>query len=768
MGRIYEEDALNQHTCHHVCAWFSIVCRLTQLFLGKRAGGSGGDYGQAIAVDSEGNSFITGYFEGTADFGGTELVSTGGSDIFIAKISPNGDWLWVKQAGGTAWDYGYGIAVNSAGACYVTGAFVGTASFGDTSLESEGLADIFVTKLDSDGTWLWADNFGYSNHDRGFGIGVDSSGNCYITGEVYYSSRVCIFIGKWNSTGSQQWWDYGYPSSGASPNSSGRGIAVSGSGDCFITGRFDRNIQFGTGGNQVSLTGSGSDDICIAKLSTGGTWLWAKSAGGSVRDQGYGIALDGDGDCYATGWFASDPASFGGTSLSPASGKLYVVKLDNSGNWQWATQAGSNAVEQGMSIAADNDGSCYVTGMFSGICSFGDQVIQSNSNSVDIFVANISSSGIWQWAQKAGGASEDHGYGITLDDEANCIVTGYFRGLNASFGSSTFSSSGNQDVFITLLKPVYTYLPLSPLPLQLGDGELVIIEVIEGTGFNSGELGLFPPVNNPDGVDYSFGLFGYGIQSFEITTDLLWGAAYYDEQWHGFQNIGGKIVFLNVDFGSAKGGVPIVLGDEDSTLPVTLSSFTALASGITNVKLNWITETETSVIGYRIYRNTLPSLESALLVSPLIPAQNSSSETTYSYEDRETDGFGTYHYWLQSLDLDDSMWFFGPINITLMPQHESIPTPQLVTTMHSVYPNPFNPNLIIPFYLASKRDVSIQIYNIRGQIVRNLSLGAKDIGFHHISWDGMTDSGTACSSGIYEIVLKAGSQSFHSKAVLLK
>lgn len=752
-----------------LCAFsFHLFAETYNFSWAQKAGGASGDYGQAIAVDASGNCYVTGDFVGTANFGGTALVSAGLSDIFVAKLDPNGNFLWVKQAGGTASDHGYGIAISSTGNCYVTGSFVGTANFGGTTLESAGLADIFVAKLDSEGNWLWVDRFGFSNHDRGFGIGVDSGGNCYATGEIYYSSRTDAFIGKWNSTGTQLWWDYGYPSSGASPNSSGRGIAFSDAGTCYLTGRFDRNIQFGSGMNQVTLTGSGSDDIYIAKINSSGTWNWARNAGGTARDQGYGIALDGEGSCYATGWFASDPADFGGASMSPASGKLFVSKLDSSGSWQWTAQAGSNVVEQGMSIDADSDGNCYVTGMFSGTCNFGSHTIQSNSNSVDIYVAKINPSGTWQWAQKAGGASEDHGYGIALDNEANCYLTGYFRGSNASFGSNSLSSNGNQDIFITKLIPVYTYILLNPMPLQLGDGTLVTIVVLSGAGFNSGELILFPPVNNPDGADYSFGLFGYGIQSFEITTDLLWGAAYFNGQWHSFQNVGGKISFLNVDFGSAKGGVPIVLGDEDSTLPVTLSSFTALASGLTNVKLNWVTETETGVLGYRVYRNSLPSLESALLVSPLIQAQNSSTQTFYSYEDTETDGFGTYHYWLQSIDFNDHTWFFGPTSITLIPETEPVPTPEPVTTMHSVYPNPFNPNLLIPFSLAQKQDVSIRIFNLKGQLVKSISLGSKDTGFHQINWDGITDSGKPCPSGIYEIVLKAGSKSFNSKAVLLK
>ena len=120
----------------------------------NQAGGTNDDTGYSIAVDANGNSYVTGSFFGSATFGTTTLTSSGYEDIFVAKMDNNGNWLWANKAGGTNWDYGYGIAVDANGNSYVTGYFWGNATFGTTTLTSSGQYDIFVAKMDSNGNWL--------------------------------------------------------------------------------------------------------------------------------------------------------------------------------------------------------------------------------------------------------------------------------------------------------------------------------------------------------------------------------------------------------------------------------------------------------------------------------------------------------------------------------------------------------------------------------------------------------------------------------------
>jgi len=148
----------------------------------KQAGGASNDESYNIAVDANGNSYVTGNFTGSATFGSTTLTSSGYNDIFVAKLDINGNWLWAKQAGGTGWDYGFVIAVDDNGNSYVTGYFSGSVTFGTTTLTSSGYEDIFVAKLDRNGNWLWAKKAGGTSDDIGYGIAVDANGNSYVTG----------------------------------------------------------------------------------------------------------------------------------------------------------------------------------------------------------------------------------------------------------------------------------------------------------------------------------------------------------------------------------------------------------------------------------------------------------------------------------------------------------------------------------------------------------------------------------------------------------
>ena len=111
------------------------------------AGGTSADWGNGIAVDSSGNAYVTGTFQGTAAFGNFDLTSQGSYDFFVAKLNSTGSWQWAVEAGGTSGDYGNGIAVDSSGNVYVTGGF-SSAAFGPTNLAANGSKDIFVAYID--------------------------------------------------------------------------------------------------------------------------------------------------------------------------------------------------------------------------------------------------------------------------------------------------------------------------------------------------------------------------------------------------------------------------------------------------------------------------------------------------------------------------------------------------------------------------------------------------------------------------------------------
>src|ERR1022692_4879088 len=156
----------------------------------EKAAGVADEQGNSIAVDSSGNSYVTGYFNSTTiTFGSTTLTTAGGYDIFIAKYNANGNVVWAKRAGGSGDEGGYGIAVDGSGNSYVTGYFNSSSITFDTiTLTGAGGNDMFIAKYDSSGNVMWAKSAGGSNNDIGNGIAVNSSGISYITGNFTSSS----------------------------------------------------------------------------------------------------------------------------------------------------------------------------------------------------------------------------------------------------------------------------------------------------------------------------------------------------------------------------------------------------------------------------------------------------------------------------------------------------------------------------------------------------------------------------------------------------
>ncbi len=180
------------------------------------AGGIDSERGNAITIDNDGNSYVTGQFYDTVTFGSYSLTSSGLYDIFVAKIDSTGTWLWATQAGGSnsdgGWEKGVGIIIDDSANCYVIGYFSDTATFGSYSLISSGFEDIFVAKINENGAWLWASQAGGSLEDGGEGISIDNDRNIYVTGSfkntatfgsysLISSGLHDIFVAKINENG---------------------------------------------------------------------------------------------------------------------------------------------------------------------------------------------------------------------------------------------------------------------------------------------------------------------------------------------------------------------------------------------------------------------------------------------------------------------------------------------------------------------------------------------------------------------------------------
>ena len=194
----------------------------------------------------------------------------------------------------------------------------------------------------------------------------------------------------------------------------------------------------------------------------------------------------------------------------------------------------------------------------------------------------------------------------------------------------------------------------------------------------------------------------------------------------------------------------------DDTLPVQLSSFNGVVSSTGSVNLNWATQSESELLGFSVFRAETQTLQSSSQVSPLIPATNTSNTSYYSYQDEEVFPDHTYYYWLQILDLEGIAQFYGPVIVLCTIQNTGNETPplDLKTGIQSIFPNPgyFQS---IKLYLEKDLDVSLQVYNLKGQKVKSLYHGNKAQGMHSLIWDGTNELGQDLPSGIYFVTFSA-------------
>jgi hypothetical protein len=428
-------------------------------------GGSGDDWGSSIAVDGAGNAYVTGYTHSTeATFpvvGGPDPTFNGAQDVFVAKVNSAGTALvYAGYIGGSDGDWGNGIAVDKAGNAYVTGFTYSTeATFpvvGGPDLTYNGW-DAFVAKVRADGTGLvYAGYIGGSAYDEARGIAVDGAGNAYVTGYTHSTEATFPVVG------------------GPDP------------------------------------TFNGGIDAFVAKVRADGTGLvYAGYIGGSDGDFGNGIAVDGAGNAYVTGYTYSTEATFpivGGPDLTFNGGvDAFVAKVRADGTGLvYAGYIGGVDLDYGYGIAVDKAGNAYVTGYTHSteatfpVVDGPDLTYNGGDSDVDGFVAKVRADGAsLVYAGYIGGSGNDYGAGIAVDGAGNAYVTGYTLSTEATFpivGGPDLTFNGGIDAFVakiaqlTILKQVS---PSGPCAVNFSDLLTYTVQVSTTT---SGALVIYDPV----------------------------------------------------------------------------------------------------------------------------------------------------------------------------------------------------------------------------------------------------------------------------------
>ncbi len=458
----------------------------------KRIGGIGTDYGKDIAVDSSGNIYVTGVFTNTVNFAqswsGIDNKTTAGEhDIFITKINSDGSYGWTKKIGGIGRDNVNGVAVDISGNVYVTGDFEGTVDFaqdwsGTDNKTNAGECDIFITKVNSDGSYGWTKRIGTTGRDVGWDIVVDGNGNAYVTGgfggaNVNFAQDWGITDNKTNAGGAGVWdifitkinldGSYGWTKIiGALSTDVGRGVGVDNSGNIYVTGHFGGTVNFAQDWSGTDNKASaGGQDIFITKVNSGGGYEWTKTIGGLSNDWSVSAVIDSSGNAYVTGKYMNTvnfAQDWSGTDNKTAAGDkdVFIAKVNSDGSYGWTKKIGAIGIDDFFHISVDINSNGYVIGEFENTVNFAQDWSGTDNKTAaggkDVFITKVNSDGSYGWTKTMGGTEDDYGFGVAVDNSINVYVTGFF-GSTVNFaqdwsGTDNKTSAGSVDTFITKIK----------------------------------------------------------------------------------------------------------------------------------------------------------------------------------------------------------------------------------------------------------------------------------------------------------------------------
>jgi len=386
-------------------------------------GGAGADTAVDIGTDSSANIYVAGYFTGTVDSdpgtGVSELTSAGDTDIFVAKYDIDGNYVWAFQIGGTGADRPTAILVESGGDFLLAGYFSLVADFdpgtGTASLASFGGTDAFVARYGPDHFYVKAVSFGGPGAEAANDLARDSAGNIY------------------------------------------------------VTGHFEGTVDFDPGTGTASSSSNASRDIFVSSLAPDGSYRWHFAFGSVQEDAGTAIQAYSNGNFFVAGYFNGsvdfDPGAALNLTNSSGFKDVFLARYSSSGAFLWAGALGGEGNDTvppgGMSL--DGPGNVYLTGSFEGLCDFLptniSATVQSNGGS-DAFIAEYDSTGGYRWAYGAGGAANDGGMRVAVDDSGNIYWTGYFRGTQVDFDLTpdtkyldAAGTGGASDIFLAKYQP---------------------------------------------------------------------------------------------------------------------------------------------------------------------------------------------------------------------------------------------------------------------------------------------------------------------------
>lgn len=455
----------------------------------KRAGGNNADDVFDNTMDLDGNILVTGYFKNTITFGEGEvqLTSAGGADMYIAKYNTDGDLIWALKAGGaTGFDWSNSIAVDTDNNILVTGYFDTQMTFGEggntVTIDAYGDdRDIFVAKYNSDGELIWAFGEGGSENDSGQGISTDQENNVFVVGKfkgtatfdhngtpISFSayggaSDQDAFIAKYNADGDLQW-----------AVQAGRAYGSDGFSSVVI------NPQTGITACGYTMASESVYyyDPYIANYDLSGNLIWSDFPTGISNDSFSELTQDEAGYVYVVGYF-TDAMHIGNETLQLGNldnlTNAFMAKYSPTGSVEWAysfsgtggpTPYGGDLGDQGKAISISPNGYLYVSGYMCGQTTFGNECHQISLDATgqykNIFLAKFNTNADLQWVVETGGGQAQTATSMAIDQDDQVYLSGGYDQM-AQIGETYLSGfdAGYGDIFLCKVLNTETHADFS-------------------------------------------------------------------------------------------------------------------------------------------------------------------------------------------------------------------------------------------------------------------------------------------------------------------
>ncbi len=443
----------------------------------KKINGQANDYVSDIFIDDSSNVYVTGRTKSQVIFEDDNNpitpINYGHTDAFMAKYDKNGNLIWAKQGGSPSPEWGWGITVDKWGYVYCTGELSDTSVFGNDTLISNGDRDVFITKLDPNGNFIWTKHFGSLGIDKGKGITTDNEGNVYVVGfiadvvtvgatTIGTSGVVNSFIVKMDSSG-----NYLKVESIEPKYSSTYKIKSDKKGNLYICGEllYNNNVA---GYPVLGPVGLSWRDAFLAKLDTSLQTQWVNTVAGSFQNLGEDIAIS-DNYVYLTGFYTYTVDANGISMTYNGNGSnaatinaardILITKYKHDGSIIWAKGFGGTGYDYAYGIDVGKNESIYITGVFTDTVMF-DTTQLITDGSKDIFVVKLDSNANVLWAKSQGDVLDEYMFCLSLDQYNNVYCGGTY-GSTQQFDTitmNTFYTNYSGIVLKLVEPPVYDTL----------------------------------------------------------------------------------------------------------------------------------------------------------------------------------------------------------------------------------------------------------------------------------------------------------------------